>query len=75
MKYDLSIIVSIFRNYQTDTSTIRAGWDVSGDPCPAVKYEWAVERLDGHFVQDFVEVPGKQDRENLTGVLMFYIIN
>ena len=59
-----------FRNYQTDTSTIRAAWDVSGDPCPAVKYEWAVERLDGHIVQDFIEVPGNNNNNSYVYALL-----
>ena len=42
-----------------DTTTVWAAWDVSGDPCPVVKYEWAVERLDGHVIQEFTEVQGK----------------
>ncbi|KAK3612537.1 hypothetical protein CHS0354_024514 [Potamilus streckersoni] len=44
--------------YQTDRTTLYARWDVSGDPCPAVKYEWAIERLDGYRVQDFVDTFG-----------------
>ena len=31
-------------------------WDVSGDPCPAVKYEWAVEQTDGTVIQEFIEI-------------------
>ena len=48
----------LFRNYQTDSSTIRAAWDVTGDPCPAVQFEWAIERLDGKIIQDFIAVQG-----------------
>ncbi|KAK3612515.1 hypothetical protein CHS0354_024486 [Potamilus streckersoni] len=44
--------------YQTDRTTLYARWDVSGDPCPAVKYEWAIERIDGYRVQEFVNTYG-----------------
>ena len=54
-----NILLLLFRNYQTDTTTIRAAWDVRGDPCPVIKYEWAVERLDGKTIQDFIPVTGK----------------
>ncbi|KAL5015119.1 hypothetical protein ScPMuIL_009389 [Solemya velum] len=51
-------------NFQTDRTTIMAAWDVSGDPCPVVKYEWAVERMDGLTVQEFVDTEGQTSRSN-----------
>ncbi|KAK3104702.1 hypothetical protein FSP39_008103 [Pinctada imbricata] len=42
-------------DFQTDPSTIMAQWDVSGDPCPVVKYEWAIQRLDGVVISDFLD--------------------
>lgn len=44
------------RDYQTDPSTIQTSWDVSGDPCPAVKYEWAIRRLDGLEISSFLDM-------------------
>ena len=55
----LDFITLFPRNYQTDTTTIRAAWDVTGDPCPVTSYEWAIERLDGKVVQNFISVSGK----------------
>ena len=49
----------ICRDFQTDPSTIRASWDVSGDPCPPVKYEWAIRRLDGHEISSFFSTNSK----------------
>lgn len=45
-----------YRDYQTDPSTIQTSWDVSGDPCPAVKYEWAIRRLDGLEISSFLDM-------------------
>ncbi|XP_048250418.1 uncharacterized protein LOC124151537 [Haliotis rufescens] len=46
-------------DYQTSMSSMYAQWDVSGDPCPVVKYEWAIQRADGLVVQDFVDTEGR----------------
>ena len=40
-------------------SAISARWDVSGDPCPVLKYEWAIERIDGERVQEFYDTNGQ----------------
>lgn len=45
-----------YRDIQTDPATIMAGWDTSGDPCPATKYEWAIERLDGKVISSFLDM-------------------
>jgi hypothetical protein len=31
---------------------------VSGDPCPIVKYEWLIQRLDGMVVMDWLNMGG-----------------
>jgi hypothetical protein len=49
----------VHRDFQTDPSTIRASWDVTGDPCPPVKYEWAIRRLDGHEIYSFFTTNSK----------------
>ena len=41
-----------------DDNVIRAKWDVSGDPCPVVSYEWAIERTDGFVIQNFTDMAG-----------------
>ncbi|XP_062596534.1 uncharacterized protein LOC134257978, partial [Saccostrea cucullata] len=43
-------------DYQTDPTTIQATWDVSGDPCPVVQYEWAVRRLDGLEISSYLNM-------------------
>ncbi|XP_076116641.1 uncharacterized protein LOC143084119 [Mytilus galloprovincialis] len=43
-------------NFQESFDTYRASWDVSGDPCPVVKYEWQIQRLDGLVVQEWLDV-------------------
>ena len=32
---------------------------MSGDPCPAVKYEWAIRRLDGQEISSFLDMGRK----------------
>ena len=32
---------------------------MSGDPCPAVKYEWAIRRLDGLEISSFLDMGRK----------------
>ena len=44
---------------------IRAKWDVSGDPCPVVSYEWAIERTDGLVLQNFTNTAGRTFSSNL----------
>jgi hypothetical protein len=36
-----------------------ASWDMSGDPCPVVKYEWQIQRLDGKVVMDWLNMDGR----------------
>lgn len=35
---------------------MQASWDVSGDPCPTVKYEWAIRRLDGLEISSYLDM-------------------
>ncbi|XP_048250793.1 uncharacterized protein LOC124111176 [Haliotis rufescens] len=46
-------------DFQASLSSMSAQWDVSGDPCPVRKYEWAIQRADGHIVQAFVDTEGR----------------
>jgi len=45
-----------FRQFQTETSSLEASWDMSGDPCPASKYEWSIEQTDGTILQSFIDM-------------------
>ena len=49
----------MFSDYQTSLTSLSARWTVEGDACPAVRYEWAIERVDGHRVFDFYDTNGK----------------
>ncbi|KAL3873866.1 hypothetical protein ACJMK2_036950, partial [Sinanodonta woodiana] len=51
-------------DYQTDVTTLYAKWDISGDPCPAIQSEWAVERLDGLIIQDYLNTYGRTNGYN-----------
>lgn len=46
-------------DYQTDLMSISASWETDGDPCPAVSYQWAIERVDGLRIQEFTETYGE----------------
>ncbi|XP_033105583.1 uncharacterized protein LOC117107873 isoform X2 [Anneissia japonica] len=46
-------------DFQTDAYELRATWNFNGDPCPIIKYEWAITRIDGVVIQDFKYVSTK----------------
>ncbi|CAG2196989.1 unnamed protein product [Mytilus edulis] len=33
-----------------------ASWDVSGDPCPVIRFDWLIQRLDGKVVMDWLNM-------------------
>ncbi|XP_046574117.1 uncharacterized protein LOC124282192 [Haliotis rubra] len=51
-------------DFQTSLSRMGAKWDVSGDPCPVVKYEWAIQRADGLRVQEYFNTEGRTNGVN-----------
>ena len=55
----LRIFHVCFSQYQMDDNVIRSKWDVFGDPCPAVFFEWAIERTDGFIMQNFTDTSGR----------------
>ncbi|KAK6174798.1 hypothetical protein SNE40_013376 [Patella caerulea] len=65
-------------DFQTNLNTIRSRWDVSGDPCPVSKYEWAIERIDGLRVQDYTDTKGQtvgvNDQLDLKNGERYYIL-
>ncbi|VDI27589.1 Hypothetical predicted protein, partial [Mytilus galloprovincialis] len=43
-------------DFQESYDTYRASWDMSGDPCPVVRYEWQIQRLDGKVVMPWLDM-------------------
>ncbi|KAI8485273.1 hypothetical protein Bbelb_370200 [Branchiostoma belcheri] len=43
-------------DYQSHNDEISAHWDLSGDPCPSVRTEWSVVRLDGLEIWPLTEL-------------------
>ncbi|KAI8510725.1 hypothetical protein Bbelb_116410, partial [Branchiostoma belcheri] len=44
-------------DYQERTDQLAATWDFSGDPCPIVKYEWSIVRVDEQVLQPLTAIP------------------
>ncbi|XP_071152144.1 uncharacterized protein, partial [Mytilus edulis] len=40
-------------DFQKSLDTLQASWDLSGDPCPSVRNEWQVQKLDGEVVSEW----------------------
>ncbi|XP_019624877.1 PREDICTED: uncharacterized protein LOC109470382 isoform X2 [Branchiostoma belcheri] len=52
-------------DYQSHNDEISAHWDLSGDPCPSVRTEWSVVRLDGLEIWPLTELSPGADRATL----------
>ena len=52
MKQPIETIVVTFgnRDFQDNNDGLSAHWDFSGDPCPIVRYHWAIHKFDGTVV-------------------------
>ncbi|CAH1258771.1 JAG1 [Branchiostoma lanceolatum] len=66
-------------DYQERTDQLAATWDFSGDPCPIVKYEWSIVRVDEHVLQPLTVVPegqtyGQNDQVDLMDKQTYYSI-
>ncbi|XP_078578634.1 uncharacterized protein LOC144863382 [Branchiostoma floridae x Branchiostoma japonicum] len=66
-------------DYQERTDQLAATWDFSGDPCPIVKYEWSIVRVDEHVLQPLTVVPdgqtyGQNDEVDLVDKQTYYSI-
>ncbi|XP_060596420.1 uncharacterized protein LOC132750448 [Ruditapes philippinarum] len=63
-------------DFQSETKSIEARWDVSGDPCPVEKYEWSIEETDGTVLQNFIDMYtsefGKADQLELKEGRRYY---
>ncbi|XP_078658229.1 uncharacterized protein LOC144903712 [Branchiostoma floridae x Branchiostoma belcheri] len=49
-------------DFQNHNEEISAHWDLSGDPCPSVRTEWSVVRLDGVEILPLTELSPGADR-------------
>ena len=45
------------REFQDHNDGLSAHWDVSGDPCPIEKFEWAIHKFDGTVVLNMTQLP------------------
>ncbi|XP_033121447.1 uncharacterized protein LOC117120538 [Anneissia japonica] len=66
-------------DFQADAHEIRATWNFNGDPCPIVNCEWAIKRIDGMSIQEFVSVSTKtlgmnEDMNMLDGETYYSIV-
>ncbi|XP_078658230.1 uncharacterized protein LOC144903713 [Branchiostoma floridae x Branchiostoma belcheri] len=50
------------KDFQSHNEEISAHWDLSGDPCPSVRTEWSVVRLDGVEILPLTELAPGADR-------------
>lgn len=44
--------------YQSDAMTLTARWDLSEEPCPFLRTDWAIMTVDGRYVQNFTDMKG-----------------
>ncbi|XP_076086943.1 uncharacterized protein LOC143057517 [Mytilus galloprovincialis] len=43
-------------DFQNSLDTLQASWVLSGDPCPSVRNEWQVQKLDGEVVSEWLDM-------------------
>lgn len=49
----------LYSDFQERLDTLQASWDLSGDPCPSVRNEWQIQKLDGEVVSEWLDIAGK----------------
>ncbi|XP_076087285.1 uncharacterized protein LOC143057777 [Mytilus galloprovincialis] len=54
-------------DFQERLDTLQASWDLSGDPCPSVRNEWQIQKLDGEVVSEWLDIAEAEDA-NLDGL-------
>ncbi|VDI67222.1 Hypothetical predicted protein [Mytilus galloprovincialis] len=54
-------------DFQESFDTLRASWDLSGDPCPSVRNEWQIQRLDGKVISKWLDL-GVSENAMLDGL-------
>ncbi|XP_064646203.1 uncharacterized protein LOC135499389 [Lineus longissimus] len=43
------------KDFQSDSEQLSARWDFTGDPCPIIKYYWAIYRIDNIELQPWTD--------------------
>ncbi|CAC5409205.1 unnamed protein product [Mytilus coruscus] len=76
---DVTELSNVDIDFQESFDTYRASWDVSGDPCPVIRYDWLIQRLDGKVVMAWldmgVKTSGMNDElEMLNGELYYSLL-
>lgn len=59
MKIQLYYLFIFNRDFQESYDTLEASWVLSGDPCPSVRNEWQIKRLDGKVISEWLDMGGK----------------
>ncbi|KAI0235602.1 hypothetical protein LSAT2_013879 [Lamellibrachia satsuma] len=55
---NVSFISELLENeFQDHNDGLSAHWDISGDPCPIEKFEWAIHKFDGTVVLNMTQLP------------------
>lgn len=54
------LFLLFYRDIQIDLVIIMVGWDILGDFCLVIKYEWVIERLDGKVIFLFFDMGCEQ---------------
>ncbi|VDI54125.1 Hypothetical predicted protein [Mytilus galloprovincialis] len=76
---DVTELSNVDIDFQESFDTYRASWDVSGDPCPVIRFDWLLQRLDGKVVMDWLNVGVKtsgmnDELEMLNGELYYSLL-
>ncbi|XP_063408918.1 uncharacterized protein LOC134692399 [Mytilus trossulus] len=63
-------------DFQESYDTLEASWDLSGDPCPSVRNEWQIQKLDGKVISEWLDMGVAEnamlDGLNLRGGELYY---
>ncbi|VDI71255.1 Hypothetical predicted protein, partial [Mytilus galloprovincialis] len=63
-------------DFQESYDTLEASWVLSGDPCPSIRNEWQIKRLDGKVISEWLDMGVAEsamlDGLNLRGGELYY---
>ena len=62
--------VLVCSEFQDHNDGLSAHWDVSGDPCPTDKLEWAIHKFDGTVVLKLTELPAGRSGDMLHALML-----
>ena len=62
--------VFVCSEFQDHNDGLSAHWDVSGDPCPTDKLEWAIHKFDGTVVLKLTELPAGRSGDIFHGFML-----